>query len=317
MDLTTQIIQFVVPPALIFWLWRFPSHSTFGFVAQVAGIGLVFLGATLIAIWALPPWWYPYVLAVAGFLTIGYDLLSNGVAFHSAWPQRRGWLSFAIASLMVAAGGLMSVMAISARALPAGEFVDLAAPFGSGEYLVVNGGSAQIINAHLLTLHPAVPRYRNWQGQSHAVDFVAIGPFGLHKRNPFSTELSSYRVFDMPVLAPCSGSVLAYENGLPDNPVGTVDRVNKPGNHVLLACDGRVIVLAHFRQASVQVAVGDTVETGDQLGVVGNSGESYEPHLHIHAQTPGTGECPYSGMPLPMKIDGRFLVRNDRLKLPE
>jgi hypothetical protein len=46
---------------------------------------------------------------------------------------------------------------------------------------------------------------------------------------------------------------------------------------------------------------------------VGNSGNSDEPHLHIHAQRPGVLWDPFKGDPLPMRFEGRFLVRNDRI----
>ena len=53
---------------------------------------------------------------------------------------------------------------------------------------------------------------------------------------------------------------------------------------------------------------------GIALGAVGNSGASTEPHLHIHAQRPAPeGAPPISGEPLALRIEGRFLVRGDRL----
>ena len=53
---------------------------------------------------------------------------------------------------------------------------------------------------------------------------------------------------------------------------------------------------------------------GAVIGLVGNSGNSHEPHLHVHAQRPAAaGEEPFSGDPLPMRFDGRYLVRNDRV----
>jgi hypothetical protein len=35
-------------------------------------------------------------------------------------------------------------------------------------------------------------------------------------------------------------------------------------------------------------------------------------HLHIHAQTPGIAAAPFSGRPLPILLEGRWPVRNDR-----
>jgi murein DD-endopeptidase MepM/ murein hydrolase activator NlpD len=58
---------------------------------------------------------------------------------------------------------------------------------------------------------------------------------------------------------------------------------------------------------------GDYVTTNTVLGEVGNSGNSTEPHLHIHAQRPGRIWDPFIGDPLPIRLDGRYLVRNDRM----
>jgi murein DD-endopeptidase MepM/ murein hydrolase activator NlpD len=101
---------------------------------------------------------------------------------------------------------------------------------------------------------------------------------------------------------------------MPDFDVPNEDSVNRLGNHVILRCGTAEIVLAHMRQGSVALAPGDTVAVGVRLGEVGNSGASTEPHLHIHAQRPALeGAPPISGEPLALRIDGRFLVRGDRL----
>lgn len=76
------------------------------------------------------------------------------------------------------------------------------------------------------------------------------------------------------------------------------------------------IVLGHFRQGSVRVGLNDRLAVGATIAEVGNSGATNEPHLHIHAQTPGTAEAPFSGAPIPVRLDGRFWVRNDRFEIP-
>jgi hypothetical protein len=45
---------------------------------------------------------------------------------------------------------------------------------------------------------------------------------------------------------------------------------------------------------------------------MGNSDSSSEPHLHIHAQLPGTFIAPYSGAPIPMRVNSQYLVLGDR-----
>jgi murein DD-endopeptidase MepM/ murein hydrolase activator NlpD len=67
---------------------------------------------------------------------------------------------------------------------------------------------------------------------------------------------------------------------------------------------------------SVQVRAEDAVATGDWLGCVGNSGNTGEPHLHVHAQRPGPVGAPLGGDPLPILFDGRFPVRRDRVGSP-
>ena len=102
---------------------------------------------------------------------------------------------------------------------------------------------------------------------------------------------------------------------MPDLPIPEMDRERLLGNHVLLQCDDEIVlVMAHLQQGSVQVETGDEVLAGTLLGRVGNSGNSSEPHLHIHAQRPGPPSSPISGEPLLLTIDGRYLLRNMRLR---
>jgi murein DD-endopeptidase MepM/ murein hydrolase activator NlpD len=48
------------------------------------------------------------------------------------------------------------------------------------------------------------------------------------------------------------------------------------------------------------------VKEGQRIGRVGNSGNTSEPHLHIHAERDGAG--------VPLRFDGRFPVRNDLVR---
>lgn len=54
------------------------------------------------------------------------------------------------------------------------------------------------------------------------------------------------------------------------------------GNHLVSdAGDGTYAVLARLRRGSPRVAVGDSVDAGQQVAECGNSGNSSEPHLHV------------------------------------
>ncbi|MFE1986565.1 M23 family metallopeptidase [Streptomyces mirabilis] len=50
-----------------------------------------------------------------------------------------------------------------------------------------------------------------------------------------------------------------------------------------------LVKLAHLQPGTVTVTTGDRVRVGQLLGEVGNSGDTTEPHLHLHAERDGLG----------------------------
>lgn len=100
------------------------------------------------------------------------------------------------------------------------------------------------------------------------------------------------------VIAPLAGEVVAAHDGERDrrrlvplrdvpagfliNPLRHRRRLQAmAGNHIVLATAAGYVLLAHLRAGSITVRVGEQAEAGQQLGVVGNSGNSLGPHLHI------------------------------------
>lgn len=308
-------VQIALPLALIAWLALLPAGSIAGFALQVAGTGALLLALALVAQWAVVPWWLPRLYGLLWAAAILWPLLDGRLRGLSWVPEgRAGWALAALSVLLLGLGAWYAAQALRGRTPPPVAVVDIASPFGAGKYLVGSGGGLQIVNAHLRTLDPGVPRYRAWRGQSYAVDFFGLNRLGTRASGLRPPEPASYAIFGAPVHAPCAGEVLAAEAAMPDFRVPEQDAVNRLGNHVLLRCADAVIVLAHLQKGSVTVAAGDSVSTGQRLARVGNSGASTEPHLHIHAQRPAEpGAPPISGAPLALRIDGRFLVRGDRL----
>jgi murein DD-endopeptidase MepM/ murein hydrolase activator NlpD len=45
--------------------------------------------------------------------------------------------------------------------------------------------------------------------------------------------------------------------------------------------NGEYSTIAHLKQGSVKVKIGDTVTAGQLIGKCGNSGNSTEPHIHF------------------------------------
>lgn len=319
MATSTILLQLLVPALLLLWLGLRPASSRLGFGMQVLGTGLVLFAMARVGLWALPPWWTPWVLGGIWALLVGRGLLlrarSRPESPRHLFPNGAGgWVGVVISLGLVLLGAWAVGAAVTSRSLPPVQVVDIPNPLGPGRYLVAHGGFRELLNGHMKTLDPAVPRFADWRGQSYAVDLLGIDGMGLRTPGWRPVDPSRYAIFGAPVHAPCSGSVVGAENTLPDMPVPVMDTAHMLGNHVLLRCDDVVLVLAHLRQGSVEVRAGDDVERGSFLGQVGNSGNSSEPHLHLHAQRPGSPVAPIQGEPLALRIDGRILLRNDRIR---
>jgi murein DD-endopeptidase MepM/ murein hydrolase activator NlpD len=73
---------------------------------------------------------------------------------------------------------------------------------------------------------------------------------------------------------------------------------------------------AHLQPGSLRVKVGDKVKAGQVLGLVGNTGNTSEPHLHfqlMNANSPlGSEGLPYA---LPYQYEGKTSGEGSELKL--
>ena len=66
---------------------------------------------------------------------------------------------------------------------------------------------------------------------------------------------------------------------------------------------------------NIMVTTGDIVKKGQPIARVGNSGRTSNPHLHIHACSgTDTSKILHGGNGIPIYFDGKFPVRNDRIK---
>jgi len=152
---------------------------------------------------------------------------------------------------------------------------ELRFPF-EGEWFVYWGGRTIEQNYHAADA-----------GQRFAVDLVVRKDGATHAGDPM--KLENYHCWDKPVLVPADGTVVKAVSDLPDNAIGQTDAAHPAGNHVVIDFgNGEFGFLAHFRQGSVKAKVGDRMTTGQELGRCGNSGNTSEPHLHVHLQTTAT-----------------------------
>jgi hypothetical protein len=300
-------VQVVLPFGLALWLLFRPPRDwlTFGVVALAAA--LVSSALVLTGLWTVLPWWWPW----------GCAGLSLGGALHAVQRKRStlptGWRYGASAAALALAviGAWFSLRGIAGRQFPTG-FVALAFPLPPGRYIVANGGANLTVSSHAETLDLRIARHRLWRGQSYGVDIVALNIAGRSASGLIPTDPRDYAIYGRPVLAPCAGLIVVALGTVQDSPMPLNSEVPSAGNHVLLRCRDADIVLAHFRPGSLRVSAGTVVMSGEVIAEVGNSGSSTEPHLHIHAQSEGTAAAPFSGSPLPIRLNQRLPMRNTR-----
>ncbi|SEE07274.1 Peptidase family M23 [Streptomyces sp. 3213] len=199
-------------------------------------------------------------------------------ALASAWrlpelPYGQGALRLA-AGLALLAGSLWLVTAARRHRWRTSLSRPLRFPLVGTWYIVQGGG-------RVLNHHAQVPEQRG------ALDLVALGTLGTRTRR--GRDLGAYAAYGSPVHSPCDGRVTSAADTVQDQKPGEIRYQPPYGNHVFIDTGREIVKLAHLRPGSVTVAKGDTVHAGQLLGEVGNTGNTTEPHLHIHAERDGLG----------------------------
>jgi len=143
--------------------------------------------------------------------------------------------------------------------------------------------------------------------QRHAIDWIALDEEGLYVSNDRSKNENWY-TYGKEILAVADGTVVAVKDGIPENEAEAdemavpMTRENFGGNWVLLSIgENQEVFYAHLIPGSLRVKPGDRVKIGDVLGLLGNSGNSDCPHLHMHLETDGGGVVKGEGVPFHFK----------------
>jgi murein DD-endopeptidase MepM/ murein hydrolase activator NlpD len=153
----------------------------------------------------------------------------------------------------------------------------LSFPFAQGRWVILQGGRG-VLNHH-----------RRVAEQAGALDLVRLGSRGATVDALYRHALGAFPAYGSTVLAPCDGVVLATRDGLPDQGLERPRLAPAAGNHVRIDTGSEQILLAHLLPGSLLVDVGQRVTRGQPIGQVGNSGNTSEPHLHLHAERDGVG----------------------------
>ena len=175
----------------------------------------------------------------------------------------------------------------------------IAPPLRGGPWFAANGPSAE--SGHRRAMIPLFGSY--YIAQRFAIDWVKLDTTNKTFSGD-SLKNTSYYAYGNDALAVADGIVTEVKDSIPENVPGLNSRAvpitleTVGGNHVIVDIGrGRYAFYAHLQPGSIRVKVGDRVKRGQLLGLVGNSGNSTEPHLHFHvsdASSPlGSEGIPY------------------------
>jgi murein DD-endopeptidase MepM/ murein hydrolase activator NlpD len=138
--------------------------------------------------------------------------------------------------------------------------------------------------------------------QRFAIDWSRLGADGQAFRADPANN-ANWTPYGAEVLAVADGTVVDLNDGLAENdPTAdkkavtiTLDTVT--GNYIVLDIgQGHFALYAHLQPKSLRVKVGDKVQRGQILALLGNSGQADAPHLHFH-MTDGNSPLGAEGIP--------------------
>ncbi len=293
------VTHLVIPAVLLIWLWqsKFPSKLNWS-------IALLTVAAYSVQIFLIGRWdWFSY------YLRFLLPILFLIVAFHSftkatflpLYPPKkfRNYLDLGISALVTILFLASLKSHIPQGYLFSGESVELSFPLKNGTYYVAHGGDSPTINYH-----------NSNRTQRYALDIMKLNVLGSRANGLYPRSLTDYAIFEETLYSPCDGTIDNLANDFPNLALGESDRKNPAGNHILLRCKGADILMAHLLKGSITGQVGSRLKSGDAIAKIGNSGNTSEPHLHIHARKVNTGKSILDGEGMPITFDSKFLVRN-------
>ena len=215
------------------------------------------------------------VIASAALLLAG--ALASAVFGGASWTVSRALGLLGLIAI-VGTTGVYRVYPSSHDGAP--STVEFQLPL-TGPVKVAWGGASEATNYHVIS-----------PGERWGYDLLVTSGDRTYRDEGRSPE--EYYAYGRTVLAPADGRVVSVRDGIPDSAPGSANRHAGAGNHVVLeVAERQYLFIAHLRPGSVSVELDQQIRAGQPIGEIGNSGNSSEPHLHLHLQDspqPDSGE---------------------------
>lgn len=206
--------------------------------------------------------------------------------------------------LTLRAAGADSNVVLEGTTIPiATDLAEISAPF-HGQWAALNGPSNSSGHRRLVLGLDG----RTAIGQRFAIDFLQLDSTGSsHHGDPRKNE--NYYAYGTPLMAVADGVIAATKDSIPQNIPGATSRavpitmITVGGNYVAIDIGhGRYALYAHLQPGSLRVKVGDHVKRGQVIALLGNSGNSTEPHVHFQIAD-GPTFLSSEGIPYAMNFD--------------
>lgn len=293
------LISYLIIPWFFFlWLVQGSSKNKLDWLIKLLVIWFYLIYIFLTGRWDWLSYHLRFVLVVLFLIaTFKSYLKTKTLSFNSTRNLKKllslGFNSFAL--LIFAALNIFVLQGYSIS----DKLVRLSFPLHDGIYYIAQGGNSPLLNHHNVN-----------RTQQYALDIVKLNSFGARATGLYPQRLGNYNIFGETVYSPCDGIIKNTKDGLANLTPPERDSQHPAGNYVLIGCKNVEVLIAHLMNGSVAVSEGESVKQNLPLGKVGNSGNTSEPHLHIHAQKKTTRDSTLDGEGVPIIFDRRFLVRN-------
>lgn len=290
------MIQLILPLSFIIMLWKEKDSSKLESIVKMLATVMIVGWAFQTGRWDWISYYIRYLLLLMLVVSLFFSVKKMKKLPFTIKQTRKQKLNTGIHVFLILVFGFYNASAISGNTAQQ-QGIELSFPLKNGTYYVAHGGSHTQLNYH-----------NAYESQQFALDIVKLNKFGIRASGFYPKELDKYEIHGDILYSPCNGEVLEARSHLPDLTPPEMDAEHPEGNYLAISCDNKdaVVYIAHMQQESVKVTEGNRVKELEPIGLVGNTGNSSEPHLHIHAEKDGIG--------IPIQFNGEFFIRNSLIK---
>ncbi len=303
MFIITMALFIFLPVLILLGLFYLGKGSIFGAV-----LFIVLSGNLLFLLFKAGPWeftWFylKHIIFLAYLAVSGLTMVFNDNA-NFVLNSGEYMVCAAIAVTL-----FFNINAARALKRPA-KCLNLEFPFENGRYLVTDGGDGSI--SSLINYHNKAQVHKIGNSNSSmrfATDIVKLGKTGFTVSSHLTDKNESYAIYNEKVYSPCDAVVVEVVDSIENNIPFSRNFPYNVGNHVVLKKDNNYIVMGHLNKNSITVKEGDTLRTHQLLGLIGNSGLTPRPHLHMQVSEAEDGffwagrgvPISFSNLPYPVK----------------